>query len=42
MALTTQPQLAPKLKIQWSYTTTSPPSLRGLLQGELYRYLHLM
>ena len=30
------PTLAPRLKKEYSYTSTLPLGLRGLLQGELY------
>ena len=33
------PHLAPKLKKAYSYTSTPPMGLRGLLQGEPYLYL---
>jgi hypothetical protein len=39
-ALTTQSQLAPRLNEQYSYITTSPLGLRGLLQGELNLYVY--
>ena len=32
--------LAPRVKKGWSYTSTPPLGLHGLLQGELYLYLH--
>ena len=31
--------LAPRLKKEWSYTAAPPLDLRGLLQGELYRFV---
>ena len=37
MALTTH-HLAPRLNKEYSYTSTPPLGLRGLLQGELYLY----
>jgi hypothetical protein len=38
VALTTHHQLAPRLKKEYSYTSTSV-GLRGLFYGELYLYL---
>jgi len=32
---------APRLKKEYSYTSTIPPSLHGLLQGDLYLYVQL-
>jgi len=32
------PHLAPKLKKEYSYTSTPPLALHGLFQGELYLY----
>ena len=40
-ALTTHPHPAPRLRKESSYTSAPPLGLRGLLQGELYLYLHL-
>ena len=34
-----QPHLVPRLKKEYSYTSTPPLGLRSLLQGELYHYL---
>jgi len=34
------PHLAPRLKKEYSYTSTSLLGLRGLLYGELYLYLY--
>ena len=34
------PFLAPRLKKEYSYTTTPPQDLRGLLYGELYVYFY--
>ena len=31
--------VAPRLKKEWSYTSTPPLGLRNLFQGELYFYL---
>jgi len=36
MALTTHPHLVLRLKKEYSYTSTPPLGLHGLLQGELY------
>jgi hypothetical protein len=36
VALTTLPHLAPRLKKEYSYTSTPPLGLRGLFQGDLY------
>jgi len=36
LTLTTQHHIAPRLKKEWSYTSTPPLGLLGLLQGELY------
>jgi len=38
VALTTHPHLAPKLKKEWSYTSTLWLSLHGVLYGENYLY----
>jgi hypothetical protein len=35
------PRLAPRLKEEYSYTSTTPLGARGLLYGEIYRYLYL-
>jgi hypothetical protein len=40
VALATHPHLAPRLKEEWSYTSTPPLGLRGLLQGEIYLYMY--
>jgi hypothetical protein len=34
------PYLAPRLKKEYSYTSTPPLGLHGLLQGDLYLYLY--
>ena len=34
------PHLALRLKKKWSYTSTPPLDLRGLLQGEFYLHLY--
>jgi hypothetical protein len=39
VALTTHPNLVPRLKKEYSYTSTPPLRLHGLLQGDLYLYL---
>jgi hypothetical protein len=39
VALTTDQQLAPRLKKKWSYTSTSPLGLHGLFQGKRLIYL---
>ena len=39
VVLNTQPNLAPRLKKEWSYTSTPPLCLRGLFQGDFYLYL---
>jgi hypothetical protein len=39
VALTTHLHLTPRLKKEYSYTSTPPLGLRGLLWGELYLYL---
>jgi hypothetical protein len=36
--LTTHPHLPPRLKKEYSYTSTPPLGLRGRLWGELYLY----
>jgi hypothetical protein len=36
MTLTTHPHLAPRLEKEYTYTSTRPPGLRGLLWGEPY------
>jgi hypothetical protein len=36
------PHIAPRLKKKYTYTSTPPLGLRGLLQGELYLYLYWM
>jgi hypothetical protein len=36
VVLTTNPQLAPTLKKEQSYTSTPPLDIRGLFEGELY------
>ena len=41
MALTTHPLLVLRLEKQYSYTTTSPLGLHGLLMGKLYFHLYL-
>ena len=41
MTLTIHPHLAPRLKKEYSYTSTPNLDLCGLLQGELYLYLYL-
>jgi hypothetical protein len=41
VALTTHPHLAPRLKKEWSYTSTPSVGLGGLFLGELYLYLYL-
>jgi len=38
MALTTHPHLAPRLKKEWSYTSTPSLGLCGLFYSELYLY----
>jgi len=38
MALTTNLHIAPRLKKEWSYTSTPPLGLRSLLEGDLYLY----
>ena len=35
------PPSSAEVKKKWSYTSTPPVDLRGLLQGELYFYLHI-
>jgi len=34
------PHLEPRLKKEWSYTSTPPLDLRGLFWGDLYLYLY--
>jgi hypothetical protein len=36
-----RPHLAPRLKKEYSYTSTPPMGLSGLLQGKLHLYLYL-
>ena len=36
------PPLAPRLKKEYSYTSTPSLGLRGLFEGELYLYLYLI
>ena len=40
VALNTHHHLAPRLKKEYSYTSTQFLGLRGLLQGDLYLYLY--
>jgi len=41
MVLTTHPHLVLRLEKQYSYTTTPPLGLHGLLLGKLYLHLYL-
>jgi len=41
VAFTTQPHLAPRLKKEYCYTSTSSIVLRGVFYGELYLYVYL-
>ena len=43
VALNTHPHLAPRLKKEYSYTSTPPLGFRGLFWGKLYfiKYCHL-
>jgi len=41
VAFTTHLHIALRLKKEYSYTSTSPLGLLGLLQGEFYLYLYL-
>jgi hypothetical protein len=36
------PHLAPKLKKEYSYTSTPPLGLRGLFQGEVHLYVYIL
>ena len=38
VALTTHPDLAQRLKKEWSFTSTPPTGLRGVFQGKLYTF----
>jgi hypothetical protein len=42
VALTPHPHLAPRLKKEYSYTSTPFLDLRGLLYGEIYLYLEYL
>jgi len=35
------PQIAPRLKKEYSYISTPPLGLRGLFKGEFYLYLYI-
>jgi hypothetical protein len=39
VVLTTHPNLAPRLRREWRYTSTPPLVLRGLFKGKLYLLL---
>jgi hypothetical protein len=41
LGLDHSPHLAPRLKKEYSYTSTPPLCLRGLFLGEIYLYLYL-